>query len=387
MTGGGSGGHTTPLLSLAHALKKRSPGCQLTYIGFKGDNFDHLKQAGQDFDFMSFIQAGKFRRYYGESFLSHLIDIKTLLFNIRDFFRVIGSIFAAYKILRKVKPDLVFSKGGFVAVPVGVAARIRGIPIITHDSDAMPGLANRLLARWTMLHASGMPIENYDYPKDKTVFVGVPISEEYKLVSPKTQKQFKQKLGLPSSSQLLFIGSGGHGSATVNELVLNASRMILSTHLNLYLVHITGPKHLSQVTEAYKSVLNKDLLKRVKVYGYLDNFGHYSAAADLIVGRAGATSLSEFAAQQKACIIIPSPFLANGHQLKNAEQLKRLDAATILSNDASPDEFISVVNELLSDGPRRLELGKNLSRLAVPNSADKLAKLLLNAIDKQETQD
>src|SRR3569833_1912001 len=152
LTGGGSGGHITPLLSLAHELKHQAPSCQIVYIGFKGDHFDSLKLPSSDFDFMAFIQAGKFRRYHGESFISHIFDIKTLALNVRDFFRVILSTGRSLRILRKTRPDVVFSKGGFVAVPVGIAAHLLRIPIVTHDSDSVPGLANRIVGRWAMLH-------------------------------------------------------------------------------------------------------------------------------------------------------------------------------------------------------------------------------------------
>jgi UDP-N-acetylglucosamine--N-acetylmuramyl-(pentapeptide) pyrophosphoryl-undecaprenol N-acetylglucosamine transferase len=133
LTGGGSGGHITPLLSLAHALKKASPGCRVAYIGHKGDQFDSLAERYHDFDDIGFVNGGKFRRYHGESFFSQLFDVKTLALNIRDFFRVITSIFKSVKILRKLKPDVVFSKGSFVAVPVGIAAKLLRIPIVTHE--------------------------------------------------------------------------------------------------------------------------------------------------------------------------------------------------------------------------------------------------------------
>src|SRR5579862_561435 len=184
LTGGGSGGHITPLLSLARELKKQAPDCQVLYIGHKGDNFDTLKHSGHDFDFMAFIKAGKFRRYHGNR-ARGLLDPKTLILNIRDFFRLPASIAAAYKILRKFKPDAVFSKGGFVSLPVGIAARLLKIPIITHDSDSTPGLANRIIGRWAKIHATGMPPEYYSYPKSKTVFVGIPIDQTIKRVTPK----------------------------------------------------------------------------------------------------------------------------------------------------------------------------------------------------------
>ena len=147
MTGGGSGGHITPLLSLAREIKDQQPGCQIVYVGHKGDDFDSLKARAANFDFLAFINAGKFRRYHSEG-LAGLFSLKTLGLNIRDFLRLPGSIIQSYRLIRRFKPDVMFSKGGFVAVPVGVAARLRRVPIITHDSDTVPGLANRIVGRW-----------------------------------------------------------------------------------------------------------------------------------------------------------------------------------------------------------------------------------------------
>src|SRR4051812_21070577 len=108
LTGGGSGGHITPLLSLARELKRQAPNCQIIYIGHKGDKFDSLKKRASDFDFMVFISAGKFRRYHGDSVWQQLLDIKSLLLNIRDLFRLPGSVISSYRILRRFGPDVVF---------------------------------------------------------------------------------------------------------------------------------------------------------------------------------------------------------------------------------------------------------------------------------------
>ena len=377
MTGGGSGGHITPLLSLARELKKQSPNCQLVYVGFKGDNFDSLKFGNVKFDFTVFINAGKFRRYHGESLLSHLFDLRTLALNVRDLFRLIRSIGTALRLINKFKPNLIFSKGGFVAVPVGIAARLRGVPIITHDSDSLPGLANRIIGRWAILRTTGMPSTGSNYSAGNTKFVGIPLSDKVSFVGPKDQARFKAEIGLPRDCQMLLIGSAGNGSIKLNELVLKSAATLLKANPRLYIIHIAGLQNLEKLNAEYAVVLDADYLKRVKTLGFASEFYKYSGAADIIVGRAGATSLSEFALQAKACIIIPSPFLANGHQLKNAEQLKANDAAVVLDNNVEPDEFIVVVNNLLGDANRRQRLASNLTKQAVPDSARRLTRILL----------
>jgi UDP-N-acetylglucosamine--N-acetylmuramyl-(pentapeptide) pyrophosphoryl-undecaprenol N-acetylglucosamine transferase len=375
LTGGGSGGHITPLLSLARELKKNSPECQIVYIGHKGDNLDTFKQSGHDFDFMAFINAGKFRRYHGQG-LKGLAHPKTFVLNLRDFFRLPGSIISSYKILRRFKPDVVFSKGSFVAVPVGVAAKLRKIPIVTHDSDITPGLANRIIGRWAKVHATGMPAEYYSYKKSSIFHVGIPIDERIKKVTPKLQAQIKAKLELPKQSRVLLVSGGGNGSKRINDLITAIAPELLSTHLSLYIIHLAGQLHEAQVKSAYQSLPPAEH-RRVLTLGFSTDFNAYAAVADVVVTRAGATTLAELAAAGKACIVIPAPFLTGGHQLKNADELIDKDAVVMMPNDTTPDELLATINSLLSNDSRRFELARNLHSTAITDASARLAKLIL----------
>jgi UDP-N-acetylglucosamine--N-acetylmuramyl-(pentapeptide) pyrophosphoryl-undecaprenol N-acetylglucosamine transferase len=369
-------------LSLARELKAVEPNCQIIYIGHKGDQFDNLRAGSQDFDFMAFINAGKFRRYHGESLLSHLTDIKTILMNIRDFFRVIKSVGTAYRILARTSPDVLFVKGGFVGVPVGFAARLKGIPIITHDSDTVGGLANRIVGRWATIHATGMPAKYYNYSKESVKFVGIPLDEHIKPVTAASQKDFKKSLGIPEESTVILVTGGGNGSKHLNDLVTALAPELLGSNLAVHIVHLTGAGHLDNITEAYKKKLSKEELARVKVMDFANELYKYSGAADLIISRAGATVIAEFAVQGKACIIIPSPFLAAGHQLKNAKALEEQDAAVIVDEETDSDGLLAIVRELLGNDHRRWELSKNLQMSANPGAAEKLAKLVLQIANK-----
>ena len=195
LTGGGSGGHITPLLSLARALKLFEPTCRVVYIGLRGEKIGGLAERFQVFDEIYYVPAGKFRRYHGESLLAHLVDVRTMMLNVRDFFRVIRGIFSARRILKQIGPDVVFSKGGFVAVPVGIASRLLHVPIVTHDSDSLAGLANRIVGRWAVVHATGMPADGYSYPKKTIRYVGIPVDERIKPVSLAAQADFKRQIG------------------------------------------------------------------------------------------------------------------------------------------------------------------------------------------------
>lgn len=378
LTGGGSGGHITPLLSLARELKTQAPDCRIVYIGHKGDNFDTLRASAHDFDFTVFIKAGKFRRYHSGNRLAQLFDLKTWALNIRDFFRLPGSIIASMRLIRHFKPDVVFSKGGFVALPVGIAAKLKGVPIVTHDSDIVPGLANRIVGRWAKVHATGMPAKYYSYPSQSIEYVGIPINRHIKKVTPKIQNDSKKQLKLPADSTVLLLSGGGNGSMRLNELMVAMAPTLLESNLSLYIVHITGAQHEAGVKAAYRQALPKNQQGRVVTTGFSPDFYVYSAAADLIITRGGATTLAELAAAAKACIIIPSPYLTGGHQLKNAAELGGKDAAVVADEQIQTDELLAMVGELLSDDHRRFELARNLFASGRPDAAAKLAAIIIS---------
>jgi UDP-N-acetylglucosamine--N-acetylmuramyl-(pentapeptide) pyrophosphoryl-undecaprenol N-acetylglucosamine transferase len=367
-------------LSLARELKKLSPDCQIVYIGHKGDDFDSFEQSGHQFDFMAFIKAGKFRRYHGRA-LAGIFNPKTLALNSRDLWRLPGSVWTSYKILRKFKPDIVFSKGSFVAVPVGLAAKARRVPIITHDSDSTPGLANRIVGRWAKVHATGMPAHYYPYRNSTIEYVGVPIDDRVKKVTPKLQRAAKLKLDIPKDATVLLVSGGGNGSKRLNDLVLAVAGELLSTHIALHIIHITGQKWETDVKAAYKQIPRPEQ-GRVHIFGYSPDFFLLSAAADVVLTRAGATTLAELAAAGKACIVIPAPFLAAGHQLKNADELSKHDAAVVLLDEAEADELLATINNLLNNDTRRFELARNLFATAKPNASANLAKLILKTAKK-----
>lgn len=326
---------------------------------------------------MAFVSGGKFRRYHGESLLAHAVDVRTLALNARDFFRVFVACAAALKILRRVRPQVVFLKGGFIAVPVGLAAKLLKIPIITHDSDANAGLANRLVGRWAVVNTTGMPAKYYPYPKQQTVHVGIPLPKDLRPLSNTETKSLKSQLHLPKDSLVLLVAGGGHGSLTINNKLVKIAPKLLESNLSLHIVHIAGRTHENNILSKYRRSLSESQLKRVLVMGFSDKFSQLTAVSDLIVSRAGATSIAEFAALSKACIIIPSPFLAGGHQLKNAEELQMRDAAVVAGNDISPDELLVLVSELLRNDHRRWQLAKNLNKTVKMNAATEIAKILL----------
>ncbi|HEX7633246.1 MAG TPA: UDP-N-acetylglucosamine--N-acetylmuramyl-(pentapeptide) pyrophosphoryl-undecaprenol N-acetylglucosamine transferase [Candidatus Saccharimonadales bacterium] len=385
LTGAGSGGHITPLLAVAAEIKRRDSSVKLVYIGQTGDKLGDIPANDPNIDETYTVRAGKFRRYHGEG-LRQLLDIPTLLLNIRDAFYVLIGLWQSRRLLKRLQPDVIFIKGGFVGVPVGLAAAHLHIPFITHDSDAIPGLANRIIARWATVHAVALPAEVYAYPKAQTVTTGIPLQADFVPVTPELVKRYRAELGLPISAKVLFIIGGGLGSQRVNKAVAEAVPHLLHEFADLRVIHVVGRQNEADMKAQYAAELSEAQQGRVQTLGYITDVYRYSGAADVIITRAGATNLAEFAVQGRACIVVPSPFLTGGHQLKNAQYLADKQAAEVISETDLADDsnrLAKQVSELLSDHAKRQLLARNLAQFAQPHATRDLAKLILDHADKR----
>ena len=374
LTGGGTGGHIIPLLAVADELKKQDSSVTLSYIGEQGSKFAHLTESSELFVNRELIFAGKFRRYHDDSLIDKILDFKTNLLNLRDaFLAVIGTV-QAILILRKLRPNIIFVKGGYVGVPVGLAAALLGIPFITHDSDTIPGLANKIISRWALLHATGMPVELYPYPSTKTAYVGIPVSSDFKPADSKRTLAAKKKLSLPKDSQLLVITGGSQGSKRINESVRGIVEELLAKYPTLHIVH-----HVGQGNESIYSGFAEP---RLHVEPFIEAFSEVVTAADVVVTRGGANSLTELGIVGKPTVVIPSPFLSGGHQLKNAEYLEKRGAILNLEEEkvqSNPSVLIDAISKLLTDKKAAEALSKTLRSITKHGAANEIAKLLIES--------
>lgn len=379
VTGGGSGGHITPILAVAAELKRQSPGVHIVYIGQIGDNLSDLPAKDPNIDEVFSVRAGKFRRYHSEG-IKQLLDIKTVALNVRDIFYILLGTVQSIRLLRKIRPDVVFTRGGYVSVPVAIGGILQRIPYITHDSDSTPSLANRLIARWANVHAVALPEELYPYPRAKTVMVGVPVSSDYAPVTPTVQHRFKHALHLDQAKQVVLVTGGGNGAQQLNRAVIDNALYLLQRYPSLQIVHIAGRALEREVTDAYDQLLSDSVRDRVTVVGFIDNLHAYSGAADVIIARGGATNLAEFAIQGKACLIVPSQQLI--WNVKNTDALVSRHAVMKLTEEQAEQEnrLGSVISDLLEDEVKRRHLAAALAELARPDAAKRLAMLVLDQI-------
>lgn len=349
----------------------------MVYIGQRGDKLADVPAGDPHIDEVFTVRAGKFRRYHGEGW-RQLLDVRTQLLNLRDALLVLVGLWQSFWLMRRLHPQVIFSRGGFVSVPVALGGWLNRVPYITHDSDSMPSLANRLIARWAHLHAVALPAEVYPYPADKTRVVGVPVSHQYELVTARLMRHYRKLLHIEGYKHVMLVTGGGNGAQALNEHVVANAAVLLKQYPELVILHIAGRSLMEATRQAYDEAVLPADRKRVIVEGFVTDMYRYSGAADVIIARGGATNLAEFAIQGKACIIIPSPQLA--WNVKNARVMAAHHAIVELSEAHAEQEqrLARTVSGLLDHAEKRLELARNLHKLAHEGSARELAELVIN---------
>jgi UDP-N-acetylglucosamine--N-acetylmuramyl-(pentapeptide) pyrophosphoryl-undecaprenol N-acetylglucosamine transferase len=378
LTGGGTGGHITPIIAVAHALKDLEPGCHITYVGERGGVFVDLVRDSGVIDDTRAIWAGKFRRYHGESLVRRLLDVRTNFFNLRDGIRIGLGIVQSWFLLKKLKPDVILLKGGFVGVPIGLAAARLGVPFVTHDSDAIPGLANRIVGKWAACHAVALPPEKYKYPAIKTVQVGVLVGPQFVPVTDELQCDYKQQLTLPVEAPLVLITGGSTGAQRLNAAVTRVIDGLLANYPELRVIHQTG-KGKADVYGPYRH-------ERLHVVEFMNPMHVYTGAADIVVARGSANTIAELGVQGRAVIVVPNPLLTEGHQLKNAAALVEAGAALCISETAqatNEQELETAIRDLLDHPEKRQAMAARLRNITIVDAAQKLAGVLVGLAARQ----
>ncbi len=262
---------------------------------------------------------------------------------------------------------------------MGLAAAILRLPFITHDSDSVPGLANRLIAPWAKANAVGMPSEFYAYDKAKTYFTGIPVDSRFVPLNPVLVQEYRRQLHITDAEQVIFVTGGGLGATRLNQAVTVVAEEILSQFPKLYILHAVGRGNDVDAQKLY-SYLPTTLLERVIIKDFIPDLYMYSGAADIIITRASATALAEFAVQGKACVVVPNPLLTGGHQLKNADYFIKQKAVLAVTEDQLQEDGVAllpVLKGLLENPSKRFDLGLELGKLRQPQATNKIVELLL----------
>ncbi len=314
------------------------------------------------------ISAGKFRRYKHFSFMSYVRTPSVTLKNMVDVVKFGAGFFEAFWHILRFRPDVVFAKGGFVCLPVGWAARITRVPLVIHDSDARPGLTNRLLAPFATSIATGYPLENYPYDKARSTYTGVPIRAGCEVVSPQRQQKAKEAFSVDASDLLIVGVGGGLGSRAINAALVEAAGVFEGKHVKI--VIIAGVKQYTETLEAARSYSHVEVLEFVA-----EGMIELLSAADIIVTRASATSLQELAGLAKAIVAVPARQLTDQH--RNAALYEKANAAIVLDDDAlEAGALTTELQRLVADSETRSALAHRLHEFARPEAARDVAQLI-----------
>ncbi len=320
------------------------------------------------------IKAGKFRRHHLSNALTKVINVRTLGPNTRDAFRTVQGVTASLKILRKFKPDVIFLKGGYVSLPVGLAAHLLRIPFVIHESDISPGLSNQILSRWATKIAVGFPVKNYaGFDAARLVFTGNPVRPElFSAHRLEGLAAFKLTADLP----VIFVTGGSQGAAQINDALLDALPKLLPKY---QVIHQTGENDYERVSFKLRRMTRRvDELDHYHPYAFIQqDMPMALAVADVIVGRAGASTIAEAAALGKPTVLIPNYEMA-GHQIENARVLSRVGAARVIDGERlTPELLAGELHRILDSAEEQRMLSKAIREFSRPDAAMELAKLVM----------
>lgn len=350
LTGGGTAGHVTPNMALIPELKKQ--GYEVYYIGsYDGIESKLIPELGIPY---YGISSGKLRRY---------IDLK----NISDPFKVIKGLHQARRLLRKIKPDVVFSKGGFVSVPVVVGAKTKGIPCVIHESDMTPGLANKICIPCATRVCTNFPETIKHLPAEKAVLTGSPIREELFHGDKAKGLSF---CGFDESKPVILIIGGSLGAVAVN----NAVRSILPALLEKFqVIHLCGKDKVDSSLNGTKGYVQFEYIK--------EELCDLMAAADIMISRAGANAICEILALRKPNILIPlSAQASRGDQILNAASFEKSGYSIVIQEeDVTDEKLLNAVNQAYDN---REEYITAMKRSQLNNSIEKIVGLIEEAAKK-----
>ena len=369
---GGTAGHINPGLSIAAALGSRCPDIQIRFAG-NPDGMEARLVPGAGFEFVPFRAMGIQRRLTPYNIYRNAKSVCLLL----------TAQARAKKVIRAFGPDLVVGTGGYVSGPILLTAAKMGIPTATHEQNAFPGVTTKLLAKQVDKVLLAVEKAKEYLPKEaagKCIVTGNPVRPE---ILTERREEARRKCGVPEGKLCILSFGGSLGAQRVNEAVAD----VMAWHIKegkLHHIHATGqygvellPRLLQDRKVPYSDNPCLDIRE------YIDDMPACLAAADLVICRAGASTLSELEAAGRASILIPSPNVAENHQYHNAMVLQNAGAAVVLEEkDLTGEALVKLVQELTASSARLEELGENARRIAAPNAVEVIADEVLGLVKK-----
>ncbi|WP_321395018.1 undecaprenyldiphospho-muramoylpentapeptide beta-N-acetylglucosaminyltransferase [uncultured Desulfuromusa sp.] len=343
LAGGGTGGHLFPAVALAQLLLKQDETAAVQFVGTeRGLESRLLPKLGLPLatvDMVGVVGRG----------LRGKLELLPKLFK---------SVVQAHKILGGFQPDLVVGVGGYVSVPVLLMAKMKGIPYLIHEQNAIPGLSNRLLGRWAKLICLSVAESSAGFPGTKTVVTGNPLRQGFDDIAAEI-----------SDPGTLLIFGGSRGARAINQAVVEMLPLIKTWPVKPVILHQTGEEDFHQVQQAYRdSGFDPD-----QVVPFIDDMSKAYSEASLVICRAGATTLAELTVCGRAAILIPFPHAAGDHQTANAKALEKAGAAKLLpQNELEADRLAALVKELLEDREGLKNMAEKGRQIGFPGAAERI---------------
>ena len=354
ISGGGTGGHIFPAISIANEVKKRRPDAEILFVGAENRmEMERVPKAG--YEIVGLPVMG--------------FDRKKIWRNFKVLAKLYQSIKKARKVIRDFKPDAAVGVGGYASGPTLKAAQKAGIPTLLQEQNSYAGVTNKMLAKKAKAICVAYDGMERFFPAETIVKTGNPVRSSI-LECALTQAQAKEALGFPSDRRLVLVVGGSLGSRTINEAV--GTWLDRMDKADVSVLWQTGKIYAEQCSKIASGHSN------VRATAFVDDMATAYRAADLVVSRAGASTISELQLLGKAAILVPSPNVAEDHQRKNAMALVERGAAVMIPDAEAVEKLSGTVEDLLSDEGKLKEMSFNILQMALPDSAEKI-------VDKLET--
>ncbi|EHQ42190.1 MULTISPECIES: undecaprenyldiphospho-muramoylpentapeptide beta-N-acetylglucosaminyltransferase [Myroides] len=356
VSGGGTGGHIFPALAIADELKVRFPEADILFVGAEGKmEMQRVPEAG----------------YPIEGLWISGIQRKLTLDNLMFPFKLLSSLKKSRKIVKQFQPDVVIGTGGFASGAVVKVAAGKGIPTLVQEQNSFPGITNKLLGKEVdKICVAYDGLEQF-FPKHKIIKTGNPVRQGLLDVASK-REEATAYFGLDQSKNTLLVLGGSLGARRINQLI--EEQLPLFKEMGIQLIWQCGKFYY----EEYKQYESAE----VKVRAFLDRMDLAYAAADSIISRAGASSVSELALVGKAVIFIPSPNVAEDHQTKNARSIVEQDAALLIKESELADTFVTTFKDLFNNKEKQMKLGQNFRKLALPQATKDIVDQIVELMKK-----
>lgn len=361
VSGGGTGGHIFPALSIANALKRRDPQANILFVGAEGRmEMERVPAAGYD---IKGLPVCGFNR-------------KNLFSNIKVLFKLWKSMRMAKKILRDFKPDIAVGVGGYASGPMLKEAQKHHIPTLIQEQNSYAGVTNKLLAKKACAICTAYTGMERFFPKDKIILTGNPVRADI-IKSTVSKEEARKELGLPLDKKIVLVVGGSLGARTINESIVNAIPEIKKA--GGFILWQTGKIYADECREIAAKHADS-----VKATPFVSRMDLAYKAADIVVSRAGAGTISELQLLGKPSILIPSPNVAEDHQRKNAEALANRDAAIMILDSEAREKLPKEAAELLRDEKKCSTLSKNASAMALKNSDEHIVDQIYKILEEKE---